>query len=294
MNNHSTLFKSLQHEKNYMNAYESTLSLWPVPYESMYVDTDYGTTHVIRSGPANGEPMILLNGFGFSATMWYPNIKTLSASYQVYAVDVMGEFNRSTVKAHFREKKDYVNWLNQLLDGLKIEQAIFIGHSNGGWHTLNFTIHMQSRVKKIVLLAPAASFTSFSKQFGIRLLAANIIRTRPVIIDFCARWFIAKENRHRVSDKLLEQFYYGIVGFGWKHKILVPSVFSDDELKKVKVPALLMIGDKEVIYKPQHAFNRAMSLIPHMKTRHITGAGHALNIENSEEVNHEVIQFLVD
>lgn len=73
-----------------MNAYESTLSLWPVPYESIYVETDYGTTHVIRSGPANGEPIILLNGFGFSATMWYPNIKTLSADYQVYAVDVMG------------------------------------------------------------------------------------------------------------------------------------------------------------------------------------------------------------
>ncbi|MES7204583.1 alpha/beta fold hydrolase, partial [Cutibacterium acnes] len=134
MQNLSGMFKSEQHESNYMMAYNNTLSLWPVKYDSIYINTEYGRTHILVSGPEDGSPVILLNGFGFSATMWYPNVKSLSTKFRVYAVDVIGEFNRSIVMKHFREKNDYVNWLTELLDQLGIEKAHFVGHSNGGWH----------------------------------------------------------------------------------------------------------------------------------------------------------------
>jgi pimeloyl-ACP methyl ester carboxylesterase len=289
----TAVFKSPQSEKNYMDSYAKTLSLWPVPFDSMYVDTEYGKTHVIASGPVDGEPVILLNGFGFSATMWYPNIKELSAQYRVYAVDVIGEFNRSIAKKDFRRKEDYANWLAELFDRLHIQQAHLVGHSNGGWHALNFAMNAQHRVKKLILLAPAASFAPFNKQFGIRLLAANLIRTRSVIIGFCAKWFIGKDNRDKVNDSLLEQFYHGIVGFGWKHKILIPSVFSDEELRRISVPTLLLIGDREVIYRPKRVFSRAQRLIPHIQSRTLPGIGHALNLEHPEYINREMLRFLI-
>lgn len=286
------MFKSKVHERNYMTAYDQTLSLWEVNYESVYVETEYGLTHILISGPADGEPVILLNGFGFSATMWYPNIKALTATFRVYAIDVIGEFNRSVVKKHFRERSDYANWLTEVLDRTGIQEACFIGHSNGGWHVLNFAMHAQSRVKSMILLAPAASFTPFSKQFGIRLLAANIIRTRPVIIHFFAKWFVNKNNRHNVSDSLIEQFYHGIVGFAWKYKILIPTVYTDEELMGIRVPTLLMVGTKEVIYNHKRAVTRATRLIPHIQTRLIPGVGHGTNLENADFVNREIIRFL--
>lgn len=292
MDRPSELFKSKQHESNFMKAYENTLTLWPVAYESKYVDTRFGSTHVLISGPADGQPLILLNGFGFSATMWYPNVETLSAVYRVYAVDVIGEFNKSKVNHHFREKADYANWLTELLDQLGLETAHFIGHSNGGWHSLNLAMHAQHRVSSLVLLAPAASFVPFTKQFGIRLLGANLVKTRRVIIDFCAKWFIAKENRGTVHEYLFEQFYHGIMGFSWKYKILIPSVFSDEELGSIKVPTLLMIGDKEVIYPYTRAIARAKQLIPHIQTRTIAGVGHGTNMENADYVNKEMMSFL--
>ncbi|WP_159887273.1 alpha/beta fold hydrolase [Paenibacillus puerhi] len=288
----SELFKSKQLEQKYMDAYAKTLSLWPVPYESVYVETSYGTTHVLVSGPTDGSPVMLLNGFGFSATMWYPNVQALATNHRVYAVDVIGEFNRSAAKKHFTAKADYVNWLVELLDRLGIEQADFIGHSNGGWHVLNFSMQAPHRVRKIVLLAPAASFAPFTKQFGIRLLAANVLKFRPVIIDFCAKWFIGKENRGNVSDHLIEQFYHGIKGFGWKHKVLIPSVYRNEELQSIAKPALLIIGEKEVIYDYKRALARAKQLIPHIQTRSISGVGHGTNIEKPEYVNQEMVDFL--
>ncbi|MCM3766354.1 alpha/beta fold hydrolase [Neobacillus niacini] len=287
------LFKNSQLAQNYMASYENTLSLWPVPFESLYVETEYGSTHVIVSGPEDGEPVILLNGFGFSATMWYPNVEVLAQTFRVYAVDVIGEFNRSIPKAHFKERKDYVNWLTSLLDNLHIDQAYFIGHSNGGWHVLNLAISAQHRVKKMILLAPAASFAPFTKQFGIRLLAANIIRTRSVIINFCAKWFINKDNLHMVSHHLIEQFYHGIVGFGWKYKVLIPAVYRDEELMNITVPTLLIIGDKEVIYNPTRVFARAKQLIPHISTISIPGVGHGTNIEKPDYINQQMVDFLI-
>ncbi|WP_274363786.1 alpha/beta fold hydrolase [Paenibacillus thermotolerans] len=283
-------FKSPELSAKFVNAYNDSLSLWKAAYESIYVPTDYGRTHILAAGPENGEPLILLNGFGFSAAMWYPNAETLARTYRVYAVDVIGEFNKSEVSRHFREKTDYVKWLTEVMDRLGVERATFIGHSNGGWHALNFAIHAPSRVSRLVLLAPAASFASFSLQFPIRLMAANIIRTRSVIIGFFAKWFVAKGNQ--VSGFMFEQFYHGIMGFNWKYKILIPSVFSDEELQRIKAPCLMLIGDKEVIYKVPKVIKRAKRLIPHIVTRMIPGAGHALSIEKADAVNQEIVNFL--
>lgn len=290
MSTTADLFRTEELDKQFKAAYSQTLSLWKVPFESIYVETEYGNTHVLVCGPVEGEPLILLNGFGFSATMWYPNVEALSRSYRVYAVDVIGEFNRSEASKDFRAKTDYVNWLAQLLDKLGIEQAYFAGHSNGGWHILNFAMHAQSRIKKMILLAPAASFASFSLQFPIRLMAANIIKTRSVIIGFCAKWFTAKPDA--VSELLFEQFYRGIIGFGWKHKILIPSVFSDEELSRIKVPLLLAIGDQEVIYNVKKVFARAVKVMPHIETAIVKGAGHALSIEKADDINSMMLRFL--
>src|SRR5215217_5643364 len=44
-------FKSPKGEAEYMAAYEATLRLWPVPYESMDIPGRYGRTHLVATGP---------------------------------------------------------------------------------------------------------------------------------------------------------------------------------------------------------------------------------------------------
>lgn len=84
----------------------------------------------------------------------------------------------------------------------------------------------------------------------------------------------------------------GIKGFGWKHKVIIPSVYKDKELSSIKAKVLIMIGDQEVIYNYKKVFVRAKKLIPHIETRLLPGVGHALNIEDADYVNREMIAFL--
>lgn len=50
-------------------AYRAALAHWPEPYQELEVPTRFGETHVIASGPASAAPIVLLHGYGASATM---------------------------------------------------------------------------------------------------------------------------------------------------------------------------------------------------------------------------------
>jgi pimeloyl-ACP methyl ester carboxylesterase len=127
---------------------------WPVPYDDMYVSTTFGNTHVVASGPLDADSVVLLNPGGGSATIWSRNIEPLSQRYRTYAVDVMGEMNKSEPTRPIRNHRDFRQWMTDLLDGLEIQSTHIIGNSNGGFFTLETAYLLPGRTKKIVLISP--------------------------------------------------------------------------------------------------------------------------------------------
>ncbi|VEF49423.1 carboxylesterase NP [Bacillus freudenreichii] len=289
MTNYTLAFRNIEGAEKFKQIYDSNLSLWKVDYERFYVSTGYGETHIIAAGPKDAPPLILLHGFGFGATMWYPNIRELSKHYRTYAIDVLADLNLSVVTKPYKEKKDCAEWLFDVLDALGIEKAAVCGHSAGGWQAINFSILYPEKVNKLILLAPAASFIPFQKQFFLRLLGIMIFPRRSFVINSFCRWFVAKGNQ--VHSGLFEQFYLGIKHFKFT-KTIVPSVFSNEDFKKISMPSLVMVGDKEVIYNYQKMLKKAKELIPHIEYKVILNAGHGLSIEKADEVNDSLIEFL--
>ena len=47
-----------------MALYDAKLVQWPVPFEELDVPTSHGTTHVVVSGPEDGESVILIHMAG--------------------------------------------------------------------------------------------------------------------------------------------------------------------------------------------------------------------------------------
>ncbi len=73
-----------------------------------------------------------------------------------------------------------------------------------------------------------------------------------------------------------------------------PTIFSDDELRKIQAPVLLLIGDHEVIYKPEDAIRRASRLVPNLKTEIIPNANHIAEYTAPVFVNTAIINFLAN
>ena len=80
----------------------------------------------------------------------------------------------------------------------------------------------------------------------------------------------------------------------WKGPEVMPPVYSDDELREVTHPALLLVGDKDVIYNPHKVLKRAKDTMPDVEVELIPNGGHTLSLDEPEVVSRRIIRFLAD
>ena len=73
---------------------------------------------------------------------------------------------------------------------------------------------------------------------------------------------------------------------------MFPTVYTDEELKQIEMPTLLLIGAGEKIYNPRKAIERARRLMPNLTYEIILNAGHTLNMEQPEIINARILEFL--
>jgi pimeloyl-ACP methyl ester carboxylesterase len=269
----------------YMAAYEAMFSLWPVPYDALDVKTSYGSTHINVSGPSDGHPLVLLHGAGLSSTAWFANIAALSANHRVYAVDIIGDAGKSVADRLIEKRTDYAAWLKEVFDGLNIERAYLLGHSYGGWLTLNMALAHPDRLKAIVLLAPAASIYSMS-------LLANLGLRLPFKIRPPAR-FVFKMIASKGT--VFEETFIHLMEMVTRYclpALMFPTVYTDEDLKQIELPALLLIGAGEKIYNPKKAIARAQRWMPDLTAEIIPNVCHTLNMEQPETINSLILEFL--
>lgn len=270
----NSIFKTPEFEKQYFELYETVLTKWNITTESLDIATRFGLTHINACGPKDAFPLVLLPGFGTNSTMWFPNISALSSKFRVYAVDTNGQPGKN-IPGQKLTAANSADWIAEVLDGLGLDKIHLVGISLGGWLTLNFAIHRPERVARAVLLDPAASFEKMSATFLWHCLMPIMMRpTRSGLIKYF-RWM---NKGYGVDPNWGELMLQGILNTRPQPPIRV-AVFTDSELRSVKVPVRAFIGEHSVIYNPKRAYQRAIDLIPDIQAEIVPGASHALHAE---------------
>jgi pimeloyl-ACP methyl ester carboxylesterase len=281
-------FKTPEGQAQYLAAYADLLALWPVAYQEQYIETSHGVTHVITAGPEGAPPVLLLHAYAFNATEWYANIEALAKDHRVYAVDVMGDMTQTVQTRPFKRRAEAAVWLGELLDAFGIQRTIMIGHSYGGWLTLNMALCAPERLERIVLLAPASTFVKMVPQFNVRRILAYLFQRRG--IPSFAKWCLAPGNI--LPDGVVHLMSMAMKHYRFTSMPLQPDVYTDEELSRITTPCLLLLGDHEVIYSPEAAVARAQRLVKQIKVQIIRHASHVLNIEQSGQVNEAIAAFI--
>lgn len=284
MSAHNSMFRTAAGQTRYFAAYDATLALWPASVESLQVPTRFGVTHINACGPAEAPALVLLPGAAISSTMWYPNIAAFSSTYRVYALDIIGDMGKSVRTRPITDPLDFAHWLTDVFDALRLEQAHVAGISLGGFLALKLAHAAPGRVNKLVLLSPA-SLLPLRPQFYLRVAAAILVP------------FLSPEKRQTLflgvaSPNAAPAIKQLMTPTDFRYQMFFPRAETDEELRQVQAPTLLLLGEQEVIYPPQTALNRANQLIPNIEAVIIPGAGHAVNIDQPELVNHRILGFL--
>jgi pimeloyl-ACP methyl ester carboxylesterase len=281
------IFKTAEGESAYIQAYDKSMALWTVPYETNFVKTRFGNTYVIICGPKDGEPLLLISGKAESSAYWFSNVTDLSKKYRIYAIDKIGDWGKSITEKYPENMSDLCDWLIDVMDELSIKKANIAGHSLGGWMTLGFAINHPERIKKIVLLSPAGSFCKTSGGFMWRGGRATLLPSRGNIKKF-QNWL------HLRIELICEQGIIGWQNQNWRHKMITPAIFSDTELKQLNAPVLFLIGSEDFTKTctPIEEITKAQSLITHFEGEVIPNVGHNFPLEQPEIVNKRILNFL--
>ena len=285
-----SVFRSEEGKTAYLTAYDALLSLWPVPHESIWLETPFGATHALAQPDSQSRKSLHVDGLSNSAASWFLNIDGLSRTRRVYALDVIGDAGKSVLDRPLESRPEIAEWLAAVFDALDLDQPAVAGHSYGGWLALNLALYAPQRVGRLVLIAPAASLRSFRiwTQVGLRM-------------PHLPQWFPFQPSARSIleymvtGDYRLNECFVELMEMTTRHTrthLLFPTVLGDEELRRIKAPTLLVLGEEEIIYDPQAALERAQRLIPDLEATLVPDASHLLTMQWPAVVNGRVLEFL--
>jgi pimeloyl-ACP methyl ester carboxylesterase len=272
----------------YARSYAAALGLWPTPFEHRDVPGPFGTTHVVVSGNPQGTPVVLIHAASLSATQWFHQAADLGADHRLYAIDIMGDIGMSTQTAPIHTREEAAAWLASVVRGLGLDSAVFAGSSFGGFQATNLAVHHPQLVRALVLLAPAATLKPF------RLLANAMIRTGSLLpLPMTVKPGLRGMMSGALPDPwIVEQMETGVAGFRYDRAGIYPSEIPDAELAAIRSPALVLLGDQEMIYDPMAAADRAKRLLPEAEVEVVSDVGHLLGMQRPDIINPRILEFL--
>jgi pimeloyl-ACP methyl ester carboxylesterase len=288
----SSPFHNAVGEGKFRAVYDAALQRWPVAFEELDVPTRFGMTHVIASGPQDAPPLVLLHGYMATSVMWAPNVADFSRHVRVYAIDVMGQPSKSVPDEPIRTATDYVSWLTATLDGLHLDRVSLLGMSFGGWLALKYAVAAPDRIRNLVLLSPGG-LLPMVKQFTLRAMLMVFVPTRITVNSFMG-W---AGFRGADVEPVLDLMHLGVKYFRMSKETMrvdrdAANLVSDDDLRHLRMPVLLLFGDDEVIYDAAEALARGRRLIPHLDSDLIPHCRHDMCVTRSRIVDARVLDFL--
>ena len=287
-------FKSDEGKARYMAAYDAALRDWPVPYEEIDVPTGLGPTHVVASGAADAPPLLLLPSFAGTALVWRLNAEALSRRFRIYAVDVIGQPGKSQAIRRLRNRRDYASWLAELMDGLGVRRASLVGCSFGAFLSVNQALMTPDRIDRVVLISPAGTFASqyWKLTYAMRIRAPALKVMRRLAGRKRAPSLADLGPRRMPRDAKWAALIGVTMAEAPEVSVTNAAVFSGAQLRAIRAPTLLLIGDKETLYRPQEMLRLAQRRMPGLQGAIVPDADHIAAMAQPDDVNARIAGFL--
>ncbi len=248
-----------------------------------------------------GEPLILIPGFASGAWNWFRQIDELAKDFRVITFDPRG-IGQSEIKdlpdLTNLSMKIFVEDVAQILDELKIERANVLGASFGGFVAQEFALEFPARVNKLILACTSAGGAGHVKP-DIEILRAftpdpNLtvgerIRKfiRPAFTDeynAANADEVEKVCQMREASEVADAVYFA--------QLQTAFLFDASErLGNIENETLVITGDKDSVVPMDNSINLSNKL-PHATLKIIENGSHLFFVENAEEFNRAIKNFL--
>jgi 3-oxoadipate enol-lactonase len=276
--------------------YRSTMASIEEQLHERTVDTALGRVRVQVAG--SGSPIVFWPSLLMTGDMWHGVADDLVARRQVVLVDPPGHGGSQPLTQMFTFG-ECARCVVDILDGLGIDRAHFVGNSWGGMIGATFAATYPDRIGRAVLMNCTAGKASLRQkiQFAMLLRMAHWqggigpSLIRPVLKAFLGpttfreRPDVIAHVRSAVKD-------VDIASASWAVKSVV-SARPDQRalLASITTPVLVVGGVEDVTFPPREAIEMAEA-IPGSSVRVLDGVAHLAGLEDPALVSFLVEEFL--
>jgi pimeloyl-ACP methyl ester carboxylesterase len=282
-------FRSESARLLFMEVYDKAMKQLPKPAAIYDKPTSFGTVRVYRFGTRGGTPILLLPGRSSSTPMWEANLPGLLDQYDVYTIDLLGEPGKTVQSAPIKNIQQQAAWMETVLEQLNLEKVHLLGVSFGGWSVVNYAIHFPKRIVSLILLDPALVFARFSW----KIIAFSLVTMIPFIPEVWRQKSLSWISGGAKVDP--ENNVSKLISIGLKDFVVrtpAPVYPSDQQLKSIQSPMLVLLAGKSIVHNSVTALARAKSLGSQVEAEVWPDASHAINGEFPKEINERIHLFL--
>lgn len=301
---------ALQHaaRQEFVSAQHRVLDRYGVDAGSRYVDTPVldGPAHVLVAG--KGPPVVMVIGGGMVNALWAPLMAHLTGR-TLYAVELPGHgltgpvrYDKETMRSRA------MSFLTQVMDGLHVDRASFIGQSIGGLWSTWMALDAPERVSTISYVSCPAAALGSSAPLPLRVSTIRRVRALINTIDPPSRKQVQRMGRMNgedlsdmpeVSDLFLA--YQRIPGcldtLLDLHRAVVrvrgarPEVeLTAEQLSRLRQPVQMIWGDRDPYGSPEIGEQMA-SAFGHGSV-HVFPGGHGVWFKQAEAIGPVINDFL--
>ncbi|WP_018478590.1 alpha/beta fold hydrolase [Pontibacter roseus] len=264
----------------------------------------------------NPQTVVLLHGKNFMGAYWQETIRFLATNgYRVVVPDQLGfgKSDKANVHYSFHQLAQHTR---DLLESLKIQNAVVVGHSMGGMLATRFALLYPDMTHKLVLENPIG-LEDYRMMVPYKnldeLYQEELRRTEQGIRNYhktyYTSWKPAFDEWVRVPAGQLRGADYPMVA---RVAAMTYAMIYEQpvvhEFSQLQVPALLIIGqeDRTVVGKAyiqeeekrkqygQYPLlgKQAAEAIPNAKLVELNGVGHIPHLEATEQFHKSLLEFL--
>ena len=242
-----------------------------------------------------GQPLVMIHGWGMHSGVWQALIKRLSAKYMLYLVDLPGMGNSRPVEPyHLYHLADEVA---EVIPGV----SDVLGWSLGGLVAQRIALNQPDRIRRLVLVSATPKFVSTPDwQAGVdpanfSAFAENVNHDyRGAILQFLTLQCMQSSDRRATIKQLRASFDTRPTPTQTTLQRALHILLESDlraEIANIRKPTLLIHGDRDTL-APVQAAHWMMQQLPHGFLRVISGAAHAPFLSHSDQFVEALNQFL--
>lgn len=247
-----------------------------------------------------GEPLVLINGYGGNSRAWFLEIPTFSPEFRVVTFDNRGtgDTDKPDIPYTMAIMADDVRGL---LDVLDVEAAHVYGVSMGGMIAQEFALQQPHRVLSLVL-----GCTTCGGRHGVRAgpevtaYLFDVDRMKGLAPEEAARQslpFLFSQEYIDANPELMQVIVAGRMEkptplqsyVRQAEAILAHDTY--DRLPRITAPTLVIAGTADRLVPPENSRILA-SRIPNAELVLLEGMGHGYLVEAAEEANRAIHDFL--